>query len=80
MAAAGAEPAPPPRGPWVRVELPADIEHLKAAAPEAARRWQQHLRLAFTTYFDDPHARVAGLHHDAATGRWFYLVHTTEPA
>ena len=73
---AGAEPAPPPRAPWVRVELPADIEHLKAAAPDAARRWQQHLRRAFTTYLDAPHTRVAGLHRDAATGRWFYLVNT----
>ena len=72
----GAEPAPPPRAPWVRVELPADIERLKAADPDAARRWQRHLRRAFTAYFGDPQARVAGLHHDAAAGRWFYLVHT----
>ena len=73
---AGAEPAPPPRAPWVRVELPADIERLKAAAPDAARRWQRHLRRAFTAYFGDAKARVAGLHHDAAAGRWFYLVRT----
>ena len=79
VAAAGAEPGPPPRAPWVRVELPGDIEHLKAAAPEAARRWQQHLRRAFTTYFGDADARVAGLHRDA-TGRWFYLVNTAAPA
>ena len=72
----GAEPAPPPRAPWVRVELPADIERLKAADPDAARRWQRHLRQAFTAYFGDPKARVAGLHHDAAAGRWFYLVRT----
>lgn len=75
----GAEP-PPPRAPWVRVELPADIEHLKAADPDAARRWQHHLRRAFTTFFDDPRARVAGLHRDAAAGRWFYLVRTEEPS
>ncbi len=80
VAAAGTDPGPPPRAPWVRLELPGDIEHLKAAAPEAARRWQQHLRRAFTTYFGDPHARVAGLHRDAATGRWFYLVNTAAPA
>ena len=72
----GAEPSPPPRAPWVRVELPADIEHLKAADPDAARRWQRHLRQTFTAYFDDGKARVAGLHHDAAAGRWFYLVRT----
>ena len=76
----GTEPPPPPRAPWVRVELPADVEHLKAADPEAARRWQRHLRRAFTTFFDDPRARVAGLHHDATAGRWFYLVRTEEPS
>ena len=76
----GAEPAAPRRAPWVRVELPADIEHLKTADPDAARRWQHHLRRAFTTFFDDPRARVAGLHRDAAAGRWFYLVRTEEPS
>lgn len=80
VAPAGAEPAPPPRAPWVRVELPADVEHLKAADPEAARRWQRHLRRAFTASFDDTRARVAGLHHDAAAGRWFYLVRTAGPS
>ena len=76
----GAEPAAPPRAPWVRVELPADVGRLKAADPDAARRWQRHLRRAFTTFFDDPRARVAGLHHDAAAGRWFYLVRTEAPS
>lgn len=76
----GAEPPPPPRAPWVRVELPAHIEHLKTADPDAARRWQHHLRRAFTTFFDDPRARVAGLHRDAAAGRWFYLVRTEAPS
>lgn len=76
----GTEPPPPPGAPWVRVELPADIEHLKAADPDAARRWQHHLRRAFTTFFDDPRARVAGLHRDAAAGRWFYLVRTEAPS
>ena len=76
VAADGAEPAPLPRAPWVRVELPADIEPMKTDAPEAARRWQQHLRRAFTAYFGDPHTRVAGLDCDTAAGRWFYLVKT----
>ena len=76
VAADGAEPAPLPRAPWVRVELPADIEPMKTAAPEAARRWQQHLRRAFTVYFGDPHTRVAGLDCDTEAGRWFYLVNT----
>ena len=76
----GAKPVAPPRAPWVRVELPAHIEHLKTADPDAARRWQHHLRRAFTTFFDDPRARVAGLHRDAAAGRWFYLVRTEAPS
>ena len=73
----GVEPARLPRAPWLRVELPADIEYLKAAAPEEARRWQQHLRRVFGDRLDDP--GIAGLDRDAA-GRWFYLVNTAAPA
>ena len=75
--AAGVEPAPLPHGPWLRVELPADIEHLKATAPEEARRWQQQLRRVFGDRLDDP--GIAGLDRDAA-GRWFYLVNTAATA
>ncbi len=74
--AAGVEPARVPRAPWLRVELPADIEGLKAAAPDEARRWQQHLRRVFGNRLDDP--GIVGLDRDAA-GRWFYLVSATEP-
>ena len=42
-----------------------------------ARRWQQSLRRAFTTYLNARHARVAGVHADPDTGRWFYTVDTT---
>ena len=73
---AGVEPAPAPRAPWLRVELPADIEHLKAAAPDEARRWQQHLRRVFGDRLDDP--GIVGLERDAA-GRWFYVVNTASP-
>ena len=69
--------APLPDAPWVRVELPADVARLKADAPDLARRWQQSLRRAFTTYLNARHARVAGVHADPDTGRWFYTVDTT---
>ena len=71
--AAGDEPAPLPRAPWLRVELPGDIERLKAAAPDEAWRWQQHLRRVFGNRLDSP--GIVGLERDAA-GRWFYLVST----
>ena len=69
--------APLPDAPWVRVELPPDVAQLKADAPDMARRWQQSLRRAFTTYLNARHARVAGVHADPGTGRWFYTVDTT---
>ena len=69
--------APLPDAPWVRVELPPDVAQLKVNAPDMARRWQQSLRRAFTTYLNAGHARVAGVHADTDTGRWFYAVDTT---
>lgn len=78
---AGAVPgdnaAPLPDAPWVRVELPPDVAQLKVDAPDVARRWQHSLRRAFTTYLNVRHTRVAGVHADTDTGRWFYLVSTT---
>ena len=71
----GVEPAQLPRAPWLRVELPADIEQMKGAAPDEARRWQRHLRRIFSDRLDDP--GIAGLDRDPA-GRWFYLVNTAE--
>ena len=72
-----ADDVPLPDAPWVRVELPNDVEQLKANASELAERWQQALRRAFTTYLNVRHARVAGVYADAQTGRWFYTVDTT---
>ncbi len=74
---AGVEPAPLPGAPWLRVELPADIERLKAADPDEARRWQQHLQHIFNDRLDNP--GIAGLDRDSA-GRWFYLVDTASRA
>ena len=68
---------PLPDAPWVRVELPADVEHLKTAAPEMTRRWQRGQRRAFTRYLNGRRARVAAVYADATTGRWFYAVDTT---
>ena len=75
--ASHADDVPLPDAPWVRVELPADVEQLKANAPELAARWQRGLRRAFTTYLNARHARVAGIYADTDTGRWFYTVDTT---
>ena len=65
---------PLPDAPWVRVELPPDIEQLKATTPAVAQRWQHTLRRALTTYLGERHARVAGIYTDESTGRWFYTV------
>ena len=66
----------------IGLELPAlgfesDVARLKADAPDLARRWQQSLRRAFTTYLNARHARVAGVHADTDAGRWFYAVDMT---
>jgi predicted GNAT superfamily acetyltransferase len=37
--------------PSVRVAIPADVQGLKARAPECAREWRRVTRLAFETYF-----------------------------
>ena len=76
-AASGTDDVPLPDAPWVRVELPADLEQLKANASEVAERWQLALRRAFTSYLNARHARVAGIYVDTDTGRWFYTVDTT---
>ena len=76
-AVSAADDVPLPDAPWVRVELPNDVEQLKADASELAERWQQALRRAFTTYLNVRHARVAGVYVDTHTGRWFYTVDTT---
>ena len=72
-----ADDAPLPDAPWVRVELPADIDQLKTDAPELAGRWQLGLRRAFTSYLNARDARVAGIYADTGTRRWFYTVDTT---
>lgn len=66
--------APLPDAPWVRVELPADIEPLRTATPALAERWQRHIRRTFTAYLNARRARVAGVYEDADTRRWFYTV------
>lgn len=68
---------PLPDAPWVRVELPADVEQLKTTAGELARRWQHAQRRAFTCYLNARRARIAAVYADAATGRWFYVVDNT---
>ena len=68
---------PLPRVPWIRLELPPDVEQLKTTALESARHWQLGLRRAFTTYLNEGHARVVGMYRDNTTKRCFYAVDTT---
>jgi predicted GNAT superfamily acetyltransferase len=37
--------------PSVRVAIPADVQGLKARAPECAREWRRVTRMAFESYF-----------------------------
>ena len=73
----GADATALPRAPWVRLEIPADVEHLKATAPELAREWQFSFRRAFTAYLNEGQGRVIGICRDETTGRYFYAVDTT---
>ena len=66
-----------PRAPWVRLEIPADVEHLKATAPELAREWQSSFRRAFTAYLNEGQGCAIGIFRDETTGRYFYAVDTT---
>ena len=70
------ENLPLPDTPWVRVELPPDVEQLKEDRLELARRWQLVLRQAFTAYLNTGRGQVVGVYLDHGTGRWFYAVHT----
>ncbi len=65
------EGALPPSGGAVRVEVPADIQSLKVAAPEAGRRWRAATRRAFEHYLGRG-LGVAGFYRDPDTGRCFY--------
>ncbi len=64
-----------PRSPWVRVEIPTDIQTLKDDDPEAALAWRLSTRHAFMGYLQQGY-RVVGF--ERRTNRCFYLVHRPE--
>jgi predicted GNAT superfamily acetyltransferase len=55
----------------VRVEIPASIQTLKAAEPEAARAWRRGTRAALGGYLGRGY-RVALFYREAESGRCFY--------
>jgi predicted GNAT superfamily acetyltransferase len=65
--------APLVDAPWVRVEIPGDIQRVKAEAPQLAPRWRRATRRAFTHYFSAGY-RVRAYYRDAETGRCFYVL------
>jgi predicted GNAT superfamily acetyltransferase len=62
---------PLPEAPRVRVEIPPDIQTLKAAQAEPARQWRLRTRLAFTTYLGRGW-RVEAFYREPGSGRCFY--------
>jgi predicted GNAT superfamily acetyltransferase len=63
---------PPPPGP-LRIEVPADVQALKAAHPEAAARWRAVTRRLFRTCLGRGQA-VRAFYREPASGRCFYGV------
>ncbi|MBI4540154.1 MAG: GNAT family N-acetyltransferase [Gemmatimonadetes bacterium] len=57
----------------VRVEIPADIEALRAVAPALAAAWRASTRRALLRYLGEGYC-VAGFRRDPSTGRCHYLL------
>jgi predicted GNAT superfamily acetyltransferase len=57
----------------VRVEIPADIQVVKAASPQRAGEWRASTRHAFMFYLQRGY-EVAGFFRDEESNRCFYLV------
>jgi predicted GNAT superfamily acetyltransferase len=55
----------------VRVEIPENIQAVKAERPEAATAWRESTRHAFETYLARGH-RVEAFYRDRAAGRCYY--------
>lgn len=60
-----------PTAPAVRVEIPADVQAVKAASGELAVRWRVTSRRAFLNYLGRGY-RVAAFFRDRGSGRCFY--------
>jgi predicted GNAT superfamily acetyltransferase len=75
-AGAGGLPALPDAtdtGPVLRVEIPPDIQEIKACSPEEAMEWRRSTRAAFLWALGRGY-RIRGFYRDAATERCFYVV------
>jgi predicted GNAT superfamily acetyltransferase len=59
--------------PVVRLEIPADIQSLKAVAPDLAREWRGKTREAFQSYFARGY-RVARFVREPHTERCYYIL------
>lgn len=74
---AGGSPREPPfelpELPALRVEIPADIQAVKEAAMDVAKRWRSATRHAFEAAFERGY-RIPLLDYDAETRRSFYLL------
>lgn len=65
-----------PQVPIVRIEIPGDIERIKAESMELGRRWRDSTRRACLWYLARSYT-VAGFHKDTETGRCFYHLFKT---
>ena len=57
--------------PNIRVEIPADIQAVKAESVEIARQWRENTRRVFTWYLEQGY-EVKAFYRDSASGRCFY--------
>jgi len=62
-----------PELPSVRVEIPYNIQRIKADSLEQAQLWRSTTRRAFTWYLDRDYA-VEGFHLDTGVSRCYYLL------
>ena len=60
-----------PKAPIVRIEIPNDIEQIKADSMELGRRWRSSTRRACLWYLERDYV-VEGFHREADTNRCFY--------
>lgn len=62
-----------PPAPMVRIEIPEDIQRVKATAHDVAMRWRTTTRRAFLWYLERGY-RVGGFRREPDSGRCFYLL------
>jgi len=67
----GAEERELPAAPRVRIEIPENVQAVKAERTETALAWRTSTRRAFETYLGRAY-RVEAFYRDAADGRCFY--------